>query len=316
MAEAFRRSRKGSGEMKRRWEIWLICALGVLCGCAAPAEEEAPPVEETSRDVSMSIVSQAPDPGAVEKLGVQYVYLEGALVGAWEQEGWHSAADKEDALLSRSLEEPVYYTYSAEQYLGAVEEVTVGEAPEGEAAVTVSLPVEEERTAEWKDPRFGGENCVLAVSEGTDCLPSVVQWKSGDAVSQEDLVAVQQTVARDGLSQALEIQTAVVDFDGDGKQETYIFANTAAEDQKEQAVLVLMREEDSRVETVYARFRSQEEQEGTFALTPMGIYDLNGDRSEEICLKVQEGELVSRLVVSRVNGRWEIVLCRDENPAP
>lgn len=307
--------------MKTRIGICLICALGMLCACAAPAEEDASAAKGSVREASVSSVSGLDEVGEIRKSGAQYIFLEGSLVGTWEEGNWHSAEKEKDTSLGSPLEANTYYTYSAEQYLGAVQEVTI-EMPqsEGKTQELLALPAKEEQGTDWETCKasFGGENCVLAVSREENCLPSVVQWKCGEAVSQEDLAAVQQIVAREGLDQKLEVQTAVVDFDGDGKQETYIFVNTAATGQEEsasRALLVFLREEDSRVETVYARFLPTGEQNLTFSLTPMGIYDLNGDGGEEICLRVQEGESVSHLVVSHTGEQWEIVL-RSEEEAP
>lgn len=311
MAERPRRTQKGSGEMKTQLGIWLACGLAVLCACSAPAPEESSALHQ---DSSLTL-SGAAAPTQRETAGASaahYIFLEGTLVGAWENEMWHSAENGESQILAQPLEETPYYTYSPEQYLGAVEEVTLVTAENGEGE-TLSLPVTAEEPGDWKayTACFGAENCALAVSDSADCLPSVVQWKGGDAVSQEDLVAVQLTAAQEGLEQDMEVQTAVVDFDGDGKQETYIFASTVPPEtgeQVERAALVLLREEDSRVETVYARLLSPEEQTSVFSMAPVGIYDLNGDREEEICLRVQEGDQVSYLVVSRTGERWGIVL--------
>lgn len=305
------RLRKGSGEMKTQLGLWLACGLAVLCACSAPASEKSGEIQ-TSSLPALSAPAASTQREIPEAAAAHYIFLEGTLVGAWEDGAWHSAENEEDQVLDQPLRETVYYTYSPEQYLGTAEEVALKTA-ESEEGESQPLPVSAEEPGDWREYTacFGAENCTLAVSDSADCLPSVVQWKGGDAVSQEDLVAVQLTAAQEGLEQALTVQTAVVDFDGDGKQETYIFANTLPPETgepAEQAALVLLREEDSRVETVYARLLSPEEQVSELSLAPVGIYDLNGDGAEEICLRVQEGNLVSLLVVSRTAGRWEIVL--------
>ena len=298
--------------MKTQLGIWLACGLAVLCACSAPAPERS---GETQADSSPALSAPAvsTQQEIPEAAAAHYIFLEGTLVGAWEDGAWHSAENGEDQVLDQPLRETVYYTYSPEQYLGTAEEVALKTAESEEKEESQPLPVSAEEPGDWREytAYFGAENCTLAVSESADCLPSVVQWKGGDAVSREDLVAVQLTAAQAGLEQELTVQTAVVDFDGDGKRETYIFANTLPPETgepAEQAALVLLREEDSRVETVYARLLSPEEQVSELSLTPVGIYDLNGDGSEEICLRVQEGNLVSLLVVSRTAGRWEIVM--------
>lgn len=303
--------------MKTRLWIWLVCGLAVMCACGAPAPEES---GESRMDSALTTASAPAPRETAGAAAAHYIFLEGTLVGAWEDSGWHSAENGEDPVLAQPLEEARYYTYSPEQYLGTAEEVTLETAESGEGE-TLTLPAAAETPGDWESyrVRFGEETCALAVSDSADCLPSVVQWKGGDAVSQEDLVAVQLTAVREGLEENLEVRTAVVDFDGDGKQETYIFANTLPSETGEpveRAALVLLREEDSRVETVYARLLSPEDADAPFSLAPVGIYDLNGDGEEEICLRVQEGDRVSHLVVSRTGGRWGIVLRSRGEEAP
>ncbi len=74
--------------------------------------------------------------------------------------------------------------------------------------------------------------------------------------------------------------------------------------------IIIFLDDDEKYKTVYSRFSDfTNDVTGHFSIAPVGIFDLDGDGSFEICANMQEWEEGSTFVLSKNEaGEWETVM--------
>lgn len=159
---------------------------------------------------------------------------------------------------------------------------------------------------------------TLATNHDKTSLPDGLSWDNG--FTQDDEEEIMRILEREGIKyEHPEINTVSGDFDSDGKTESIIFANAAKDAEGYLMIspedgsafsLILFLDDNEEYETVYSRFsKFTEDVTAHFVTIPIGVFDLDGDGSFEICVKSQEWEGGSTFVLARNDaGSWETVM--------
>ncbi len=336
----------------------LLCALLTLCACAQiqqnnnvalPADDDAP------GDADDQQQTQAPGGGeaaAPVYVALDNVFVGGYIDGQWESTGKIGASYETGTVFTAG---PVfnqqYYYYEKGEAGQKADGVSthVGDGPGGfekprteEFApyarecdewgyAVFDLPCElGEEAADIPLPVYGfslavgpeqSDKRILAVSTERDLLVGNPQWYGddwGETVSQKEADAVQAVLKENGISAEPWIETVRLDFDGDGRTESIVFANTPwdedgwweiSEADGGTFALALLLREDGSVETIYSRFADYtDDMTAIYRLRPIGAYDIDGDGIAEVCMTIGYWEGAEHFVFQRRNGGWETVL--------
>ncbi|MBR2742020.1 MAG: hypothetical protein IKD89_00330 [Clostridia bacterium] len=170
-----------------------------------------------------------------------------------------------------------------------------------------------------RDIRAMGDCPALATNFMGARLPDGLSWDNGFTARDED--ATESALAANGIKfGAIDINTVSGDFDSDGKTESVIFANAAADaegflvldpDAGEAPFgLILFCDDDERYETVYlCAGEAVSDVTSHFTIVPVGIFDLDADGDFEICASSHEWEWGSTFVLAKNDsGAWDTVM--------
>lgn len=330
----------------------LLCALLALCACA-PGQQTSLPDPSTGGPVDTS--GQQPPEGGTQPpvyVALDNVFVGGYLDGQWKSTGKIGASYESDAVFTAG---PVfgqqywYYEKGEGPQKAKTLSTYVGEGPGGfepprigefapyarecdewgfavfdlpcqlgEEAAGIPLPAYGFSLA--FGPEQGGKR-IFAASAERDLRVGDPQW-CGEGwkqpVSEQETAAVRAVLEDNGISADPWIEALRLDFDGDGRRESMVFANTPwdengwwelSEQDGGAFALALLLREDGAAETIYSRFADYTgDMAAIYRLQPIGAYDLDGDGTAEVCMTIGYWEGAEHLVLRRQDGRWETVL--------
>ena len=340
----------------RRCTLLCCALLLLLCACAPGGQPEKPAPPDAPDAPKTPDVPKTPDaPGVPEQAEPVYFLVHDVFVGSLENGEWKSVAEAaldyakgESFVVGELFGCATYVWYLQTGEMGRAERffAYTGDGPSGFDvsrseqfapyaietdgqgddwfAVPTELgpevydvPVPDCGYALVMEPE--GE-CVFAASDGRDMRPKSVEWAGEGfdaAASQQSADAVQRFLKKAGISSDAAVQTAVLDYDGDGQRETFVFASTPRDADGYQMVseenggtfsLVLLLDGD-REETVYSKTAPYtDDMTAMFVQRPAGLFDLDGDGVFELCMTEGYWEGSYHFVLREQNGGWEIVL--------
>ena len=156
---------------------------------------------------------------------------------------------------------------------------------------------------------------------GAAAMPNIFSAYADTAYALDQmgmLVDLSQYLTEDERAQYVQGYLDEGDFDGDGRRESMVFANTPwdengwwelSEQDGGAFALALLLREDGAAETIYSRFADYTgDMTAIYRLQPIGAYDLDGDGTAEVCMTIGYWEGAEHLVLRRQDGRWETVL--------
>ena len=171
---------------------------------------------------------------------------------------------------------------------------------------------------------FGGRTPALAVSQRIEAPDS--RWDTWEPGQSDDLLAEERALAESylrGRGYTGEFTMEVIEISrGSGTADCYLFLDSARDEGNYWTggpedggffSFVLCRRADGTLEEVYEETVSYEafraDSVTLFAVEPVGVWDLNGDGTEEVCLRDRHWEWGWYDVLERQeDGTWEIVL--------
>lgn len=320
--------------MKRKWKqrAALCCAaLFLLAGCT----KDKPDTKQT---------------------GPVYFMVHNIFVGSLEEDGtWKSASSTRlnfEAGASFSVgelfgcESYFWYTQEGERQKAESFCVFLGEGPGGfdtscaEQLSPYALKMEEDGTGrfaiptELKEedyaitaPGYGfaismteNEDCTFTASGERDMRPKAQEWRGAEhdtPVTQAEIDAVKSILVQNGITSDAAIESVCLDYDGDGQDESFVFAATPRDEDGYFMIspenggafsLVLLLDGD-KVQTVYSKIEPYtDDVTAMFVQIPDGVFDLDGDGVFEVCMTEGYWESSYHFVLREQNGGWEIVL--------
>ncbi len=320
--------------MKRKWgqRAALCCAaLLLLAGCA----EDRPKTEQA---------------------GPAYFLVHDIFVGSLEENGtWKSASNTRlnfEAGAPFSVGElfgcKSYFWYTQDGRREKAESIRVflGEGPGGfdvscaAQLAPYALKMEEydvgrfaiptelkEADYDIEAPSYGfamftteDEGCTFATSSERDMRPKAQEWRGAEydtPVTQAETDAVQSVLAQNGIASNAAISSVCLDYDGDGQDESFVFAATPRDEdgylvispESGGAFSIVLLLDGEETQTVYSKIEPYtDDVTAMFVQIPAGVFDLDGDGVFEVCMTEGYWESSYHFVLREQNGGWEIVL--------